>query len=1079
MTATHGERVLIVDDQPDDVELAMQALSEECPGCVVEVARSAEEGLAKAANLDCTLILLDNKLPGLSGLEALPEFRQLAPDAGIIMLTGHGDERVAVHAMRAGADYYLAKSSNFLLEVPLVVREVLDKHHLRFLLARTEDRYRRLIENMTDIVYELDEAGCFRYISAAVTPVLGYQPEEVIGTHYSRCFHPDDVSRCGRQFHERRTGIRATRRLDVRLVTKAGTVRDFEVSAAGVYDRQRRFHATAGIARDCTARKQTDQDFAHTLSLLRATLEATTDGILVLDTRGQIENGNRKFFEMWHIPEPVLAAGDGTRVLELVAEQLTDPAGFLAQAQDLASHPEAEHRAVWAVKDGRTVECAALVQRLGPHAVGRVWSVRDITEQRRAEQALARSRDFALKLFDDFPSPIWRSGIDARCDYFNTSWLAFTGRSLEEELGEGWAEGVHPDDLPRCLATYREAFQTRRPFEMEYRLRRHDGAYRWILDVGRPYHDLDGRFAGYLGSCYDITDRVRTEQALQAKTDQVQAVSDAMTKFLEEGDWRAASLRFLRAAMSLTGSEYGFVGVVADGPVLRILAHEGIVWDREVNREFYEQALRTYQAVGYLEFTNLDNLFGRVVTTGTTILANAPQRDPRAKGLPAGHPPLDAFLGVPILHGTEVVGMIGVANRPGGYTEAEQATLEFLAQAAGVLLDSSRRQQREAALRTQLWQAQKLEAIGRLAGGIAHDFNNLLMVITGYSTALLQHLKADSPLRRYPVEIQKAGDRAAALTQQLLAFSRRQVLEPRVLSLNDCVTSMGTMLRRLIGEHIRLVTALDRGLGCVKADQAQIEQVLMNLVLNARDAMPDGGTLTITTTNVELAPGLAQPLGDVPPGPYVTLVVADTGHGMDAETQAHIFEPFFTTKEQGQGTGLGLASVYGIVTQSGGAIAVHSAPGQGTTFTIYLPRVSGQPARLAPSEPAAEPVKGTETVLLVEDEDSVRRLLGEALKSAGYRVLEAGNGDEALAISAGHEGPIHLLLTDVVMPGMSGRALADQLIPQRPSMKVLYMSGYTNDAIAHHGVLEPGMALLQKPFTPVTLMAKIREVLNQ
>ncbi|MEW6545107.1 MAG: PAS domain S-box protein [Nitrospirota bacterium] len=1079
MTETHGERVLIVDDQPDDIELATLALSEECPGCAIEVARSAEEGLAKVARLDVTLILLDNKLPGQSGLEALPEFRQLAPDAGLIMLTGHGDEHVAVQAMRAGADYYLAKSRNLLLEVPLVVREVLDKRHLRFLLARTEDRYRRLIENMTDIVYELDEAGCFRYISAAVTSILGYQPEEVLGTHYSRFFHPEDFPRCGRQFHERRTGIRATRRLDVRLLTKAGTARDFEVSAAGVYDRQRRFHATAGIARDCTARKQTDRDLAHTLSLLRATLEAATDGILVLDHRGMIENGNRRFFEMWSIPEPVLATGDGTRVLELVAAHLQDQGDFLAQAQHLASHPEAESRTVWTVKDGRTVEVAALVRRLGPQAVGRVWSMRDITQQRQAEQSLARSRDFVWHLFDDFPTPIWRSGVDARCDYFNTSWLAFTGRALEQELGDGWAEGVHPEDERRCRATYQEAFQARRPFEMEYRLRRYDGTYRWLLDVGRPYHDLDGRFAGYIGSCYDITDRVRTEQALQAKTDQVQAVSDAMTKFLEDGDWRAASLRFLRAAMRLTRSESGFVGIVADGPVLRILAHEGIGWDREVNRAFYEQALRTYQTVGYLEFTTLDNLFGRVITTGTTVLSNAPQQDPRAKGLPAGHPPLHAFLGVPILHGPEVVGMIGVANRPGGYTEAEQATLEFLTQAAGVLLDSDRRRQREAALHAQLWQAQKLEAIGRLAGGIAHDFNNLLTVINGYSAALVRQLGADHPLRRLPLEIQKAGDRAAALTHQLLAFGRRQVLEPRVLSLNDCVTAMSTMLQRLIGEHIHLANVRDPGLGCVQADQAQIEQVIMNLVLNARDAMPDGGTLTITTANVELDTGQAKSLGEVPPGPYVSLAVTDTGHGMDAETQARIFEPFFTTKAQGQGTGLGLASVYGIVTQSGGAITVHSAPGQGTTFTVYLPRVSGQPDRIAPSERPGEPVAGSETVLLVEDEDAVRELLGEALKSAGYRVLEARHGDEALAISARHEAPIHLLLTDVVMPGMSGRELAHRLTPQRPDMKVLYMSGYTSDAIARHGVLEPGIALIQKPFTPAALTAKIREVLNR
>ncbi|MEW6542920.1 MAG: PAS domain S-box protein [Nitrospirota bacterium] len=381
-------------------------------------------------------------------------------------------------------------------------------------------------------------------------------------------------------------------------------------------------------------------------------------------------------------------------------------------------------------------------------------------------------------------------------------------------------------------------------------------------------------------------------------------------------------------------------------------------------------------------------------------------------------------------------------------------------------------------LEEQLRQAQKMEAIGRLAGGIAHDFNNLVMVINGYSAALLEHLDPNDALRRYPLEIKKAGERAASLTRQLLAFSRRQVLEPRVLSLNDCVVSMGDMLRRLIGEHINLVMALDRSLRCVKADQAQMEQVVMNLVVNARDAMPEGGTLTIETSNVEIDPALARRLGSVQPGPYVKLAVTDTGHGMDAETQARIFEPFFTTKEQGKGTGLGLASVYGIVKQSGGAISVQSAPGQGATFAVYLPRVLEKPPRHEPSEPVGEPATCSETILLVEDEDAVRTLIRETLNRAGYRVLEARDGSEALALGTRHEGPIHLLLTDVVMPRLNGRELADRLTQARPELKVLFMTGYTDDAVIERE--GPGWSahMIRKPFFPRDLARKIREVLD-
>jgi CheY-like chemotaxis protein len=371
-----------------------------------------------------------------------------------------------------------------------------------------------------------------------------------------------------------------------------------------------------------------------------------------------------------------------------------------------------------------------------------------------------------------------------------------------------------------------------------------------------------------------------------------------------------------------------------------------------------------------------------------------------------------------------------------------------------------------------------MEAIGRLAGGIAHDFNNLLTAINGYSDLGLRKIADDSPVRRNLNEIRKAGERAAGLTRQLLAFSRKQVLQPKVLQLNSIIADIDKMLKRLIGEDVALLTVLNPALEQIKADPGQIEQILMNLVVNARDAMPKGGKLTIETANVYLDEEYARSHNSVQPGSYIMLAVSDTGHGIDAKTRERIFEPFFTTKEVGKGTGLGLSTVYGIVKQSGGNIWVYSEVGRGTTFKVYFPIVK-QPAEAI--QRLTRPIElpgGSETVLLVEDEDLVRKMAKEILQMSGYYVLEARQGIEALALTKEFDKPIHLMVTDVVMPQMSGPELAGHLERSSPHIRVLYMSGYTDEAIVHHGVLKEGVAFLEKPFTPDALALKVREVLD-
>jgi PAS domain S-box-containing protein len=405
-----------------------------------------------------------------------------------------------------------------------------------------------------------------------------------------------------------------------------------------------------------------------------------------------------------------------------------------------------------------------------------------------------------------------------------------------------------------------------------------------------------------------------------------------------------------------------------------------------------------------------------------------------------------------------------------GRRDAEGRLMEINA----FLLDVTDKKRME----TQLRQAQKMDAIGRLAGGVAHDFNNLLGVITGYGELLERELTPDHPGRRRLREIRRAADSASALTRQLLIFSRQQSLEMQVVDLNEIVPGAERMLRRLIGEHIELVATLLPGLGRVRADPGQVEQVILNLAINARDAMPTGGRLMIETANVDLDERYVSTHAGVKPGPYVMLAVSDTGHGMDPDTLSHAFEPFFTTKEKGKGTGLGLATVYGIVQQSGGTVNVYSEPGHGTSFKIYLPRIADprSPEKAAVAPPAA--IGGTETILLVEDSDSLREMIGEVLEASGYSVIQASTPERSTKMLVDKGATVDLLLTDVIMPGMAGPELAARLQSTNPRARVLYISGYTDEMIGSHGGIQPGMHFLQKPFTFEALLTKVREVLD-
>jgi len=754
----------------------------------------------------------------------------------------------------------------------------------------------------------------------------------------------------------------------------------------------------------------------------RKLYEGSRDGYVFVDMSGCIVESNSAFQEMLGYTGEQLKHKTYENITlkkwHKIEKRILEEQVFTRGYSDIY---EKEYRR----KDGKRipVEIRTYLALEGNNPIGMWAFVRDISERKKVERSLAESEERYRNLIELAPDCIFVSDLKGKILAVNTAIQSLTGFVKEEIEGKHFTKlpTVHFSDIPSFVKIFKAIIEGKPVKNVSFKFKRKDGTSRWgEADIGLI--KVESKTVGVQAVIKDITERKEIEEALQESKEKYRCVVENAKEAI----------------------------VVAQDGVLKF------VNPRTLEITGYSES--ELLSLSFIEFIHPDDR--------SMVLENYKKRLQGAKV-----PEVYSFRMVTKEGKTRWLQISAVLiswdNRP--------ASLNFLTDITEIKSAEEELKDKE----RQLLQVQKMEAIGRLAGGVAHDFNNLLTAIIGYTDILLLHPKLEQELKKYVEQIKNSSDRASSLIQQLLAFSRRQMMQAKTFDLNKLVANIDKMLRRLIGEDIELFTVFEKDLGLIKADPGQIEQVIMNLAVNARDAMPTGGKLIIETKNIKLDQAYFENRVNGQPELYIMLCVTDTGIGMDEETKRHIFEPFFTTKEVGRGTGLGLSTVYGIVKQSGGYIWVYSEPDKGTTFKCYFPRVDDAILEQESKQEKSLMQGGRETILLVEDEFIVRNLISNILKHYGYTVIESENGEKALEVRAQcSEQPVDMLITDVVMPGISGRVLADRLQSVYPEMKVLYISGYTDDAIVRHGVLDHGIPFLQKPFAPKDLAKKVREILD-
>lgn len=885
------------------------------------------------------------------------------------------------------------------------------------------ERLRGILNQAVDGIITIDEHGLIQSVNPAAIRLFGYETEEILGKNVSMLmpepFHSEHDRYLANYLRTGEAKIIGIGR-EARGLRKDDSEFPLDLSVSEVQLASGRLFT--GIVRDITQRKAAEDALRRSETRFRNFVEQAGDGFFLYAADGSILDVNRRACDMLDYPRAQLLGMHIKQIAPGVAtEQLEQIGQLLAMGKEITLELQYRKRAGAEFP----VEVRLSAFELDGQSLG-LALVRDITERRQAEEALRESEERFRQVAENIREVFWLSDpVQLKLLYVSPTFEEIWGRtcaSLYADYGT-WLAAIHPDDRSRVLESS-HAKETSGEYDEVYRVVRPDGSLRWIRDRGFPVKNAAGQVYRIAGVAEDITERRRAEEEATRALTRMQAVFSSAPDGLILSDKEGNLLEWNRAALRLHGyqSQEEVLKPLAESARNFVLSLPGgpplPLEEWPLSRLLRGEELRNYEL--HVRRTDISR---------------------------------DWFISY---SGTPLRG-------PDGEVELAVLTLHDVTE--------------HRYLEKQLRQAQKMEAVGQLAGGVAHDFNNLLTIISGYSELMLDTLPKDSRLRRSVQAIDDAGKRAAALTRQLLAFSRQTVLEPKVLDVNQIVAESQKLLGRLIGEDVNLHTVLAQNLSHVKADPGLLGQVVMNLAVNARDAMPTGGKLTIETSETELDEQYARTRAEVRPGRYVLLAVSDTGHGMPPEVLARIWEPFFTTKGIGKGTGLGLAVVHGIVKQSGGHADVYSETGLGTTFKIYLPAADALPAA-AGEQRVDTPRRGSETVLLVEDEEMVRELAVAALQAHGYVVVTANDGQDALRVLGEHQGFLDLLVTDVVMPNMGGRALADVLRPRYPHMKILFVSGYTDNTVVRHGILQAEVAFLQKPYTPMSLVRKVRQVLD-
>ena len=907
-------------------------------------------------------------------------------------------------------------------ECRAAVADITERKRAEEALKESEKRYRQVVENATEIIYALDEKGNFTYGNPTGLKVTGYSLAELRSFNYADLVLPEHRERVMEIYINQFRQRIPTTHVEFPFLSKTGKIIWFEQNTSLVIEDGKvvGFHI---IARDITERKRAEEALGESEEKYRTIIEIIEEGYYEVDLAGNFTFVNDTVSKhLGYSAEELIGMNYRQYWDEKTAREL-----YQAYNTVYSTGQPSKRLGVQLIrKDGpkRFFEIlASLIKNSEGKPIGFRGVSWDVTERKKAEEALKESEEKYRLVVENANEAIFVIQ-DGMLRFFNIKNIELIGYSKEELTSTPFINFVHPDDREVTLGRYLKRIRGEElPGVSVLRIIDKAGNIKWA-EINSVLISWEGRPAT-LNFLNDITERKQAEEALRISEEKYRTILEN----IEDGYFE----------VDIAGNFTFF-----NDSICRIYGYPREELMGMNNRQYTDQenAKKLFQT------------FNKVYRMGESTKEfdwEIIRKDGKKRSIEAS---------------------VSLMKDPSGNRIGFRGIVRDIT-------ERKRIEQEKANLEEQLRQSQKIEAIGRLASGIAHDFNNLLTVIKGYSQLSLIELKEDVPLRGNIEEIKRASDRAADLTRQLLAFSRRQILEMRVLDLNTVLRDLDKMLHRLIGEDIELVTVFTDDLGRVKTDPGWVGQVIMNLAVNARDAMPSVGKLTIETANVELDGAYARNHIAVTPGRYVMLSVSDTGVGMTPEVRQQIFEPFFTTKEKGKGTGLGLSTVYGIVKQSGGNMWVYSEPGKGTTFKIYLPRVDEPLEELGERVEVKEIPRGTETILVVEDEEDVRKLAVRILERQGYKVLEASQGLDAFLIAEKYEDLIHLLVTDVVMPKISGRELADRIAEIRLEIKVLYMSGYTDNAIVHHGVLGEGRKFIQKPFTVDGLARKVRELLDK